>query len=60
MTFVVSNVLTIVKHFGYVYMGTLERFYLEPFRVGTLVSWNHYVQKVNIAVENIMVENFPF
>ena len=56
---------------GYVYTGTLERFYLEPFRVGTdrlpvyMMSWNRSVQKVNILVEkivaeNIVVENCPF
>ena len=47
-------------------MGTFERFYLEPFRVGTdrlsvhMMSWNRSVQKVNIVVEYIVVENCPF
>ena len=46
---------------GCVYTGTMERFYLEPFRVGTdrlpvyMMSWNRSVQKVNIVVENIVV-----
>ena len=47
-------------------MGTLERIYLEPFRVGTdrllvyMMSWNRSLQKVNIVVENIVVKNCPF
>ena len=51
---------------GCVYTGTLEWFYLEPFRGGTdkltvyMVSWDHSIQKVIIVVENIVVEHCPF
>ena len=53
-------------YIGYVYTGTMERFYLEPFRVGTdrlpvyMMSWNRSLQKVNNVVENIVVEHCPF
>ena len=46
-------------------MGNLDRFYLEPFRVGTdrlpvyIMSWNHSAQKVNIVIENIGIK-YPF
>ena len=47
------------------FTGTLERFHLEPFRVGMdwlpvyMMPWNHSVQ-VNQVVENIVVEHCPF
>ena len=55
--------ITFEVNLGYVYTGTLERFYLEPFRVGKdrlpvyMMSWNRSVQK--IALFNWLESNFP-
>ena len=68
---ILTLIVPIPPNIGCVYTGTLERFYLEPFRVGTdrlpvyIMSWNRSVQKINIVLENIMVENivlenYPF